>query len=81
MSQILKLNRISAPERRFNNQKGMILGDLPSIEDIFVTNRSYDFILHTQPAQGWFFHFWAPKCRGSSSDHPLTSWSHRFSPW
>ena len=41
--------------------------DLPSIEDIFVAKRSYDFVLHTQPAQGCSFHFWAPKYSGELS--------------
>ena len=41
--------------------------DLPSIEDIFVAKRSYDFVLRTQPAQGCLFHFWAPKCSGGLS--------------
>ena len=54
--------------------------DLPSIEDIFVAKRSYDFVLHTQPAQGCFFHFWAPKCSGGCPDNSQTPWSHRISP-
>ena len=80
MSQIPKLNRISASERRFSSRKGMIL--MISLQSTISSSprgvtRSYFTRTRLRAVR---FISGLLSAAGTTQDHPLTPWPHRFSP-